>query len=43
MVVEELNMHLRPVGDFFCSRVFPEGPVVVQPTKAAKLTISSEN
>ena len=38
MVVEELNMRLRPIGDFFCGRVFPEGPVVVQLTKPAKLT-----
>ena len=43
MVVEELNMHLRPVGDFFYSHVLPEGPVVVQTAKTAKLTICSKN
>ena len=42
MVVEELNMHLRPISDFFCSRVLPEGLVIVQPAKPAKL-ICSEN
>jgi len=43
MVVEELNMHLGPVGDFFYSGMLPEGPVIVQPTKTAKLTICPKN
>ena len=35
MVVEKLGMHLRLVGDVFFNFVFPEGPVVVEPTKYA--------
>ena len=43
MVVEELDMHLRPISDLFCSHVLPEGPVIVQPAKPAKLIICLKN
>ena len=44
MVVEKLGMHLRLVGDVFFNFVFPEGPVVVEPTKYAnwRLFLCSE-